>query len=230
MNWINDYQLFLFDFDGLLVNTEEIQFMAYKLMCAKRGIELKWSFADYCRVAHYSSDGVRKLIYQQHPQLLEEEPSWSVLYAEKKQILAGLLNEGTVTLMPGVEKFLTKLQDANVQRCVVTHSPDDLVAITRRNNPILNTIPTWLTREHYSLPKPNPECYQKAIQKLAKPEDNIIGFEDSPRGLTALMATRATPVLICPDIYPEIPDFVAKGALYYPSFESLPSEVLSTSG
>ena len=35
MDWIKKYQLFLFDFDGLLVNTEEMHFLAYKQMCEK---------------------------------------------------------------------------------------------------------------------------------------------------------------------------------------------------
>jgi haloacid dehalogenase superfamily, subfamily IA, variant 3 with third motif having DD or ED len=221
MDWIKEYQLFLFDFDGLLVNTEEIQFMAYKRMCAGRGVDLKWQFSDYCRVAHYSSEGLRDQIYAQYPELKDQEPSWNVLYSEKKKALADLLNEGAVHPMPGVVKLLTALQDAGIPRCVVTHSPDELVNIARRKNPIFNTIPVWFTRENYSHPKPNPECYLKAIETLAKPTDKVIGFEDSPRGLRALMGTRAKPVLVCPDIYPEIPTFVSAGVTYYPSFESL---------
>lgn len=221
VNWIKEYQLFLFDFDGLLVNTEEIQFMSYKRMCERRGVELKWDFADYCRVAHYSSEGLREQIYAQYPELKEQEPSWSVLYAEKKRALAELLNDGVVQPMPGVVKLLTALQDAGIRRCVVTHSADELVSIARKKNPIFNTIPNWFTREHYSQPKPNPECYLKAIDVLAKPDDKVIGFEDSPRGLRALMATRAKPVLVCPDIYPEIPSFVSAGATYFPSFDTI---------
>ena len=32
MRWISEYQLFLFDLDGLLVNTEELHYQAYKNM------------------------------------------------------------------------------------------------------------------------------------------------------------------------------------------------------
>jgi len=221
MDWINDFQLFMFDFDGLLVNTEEIHYLAYKRMCEGRGVTLDWDFNTYCSVAHYSADGLRDQIYAQYPQLYAEEPSWTVLYAEKKQAIIDLFNEGAVHPMPGVVELLTALQEASIPRCVVTHSADEIVSIIRRKNPILNTIPHWITREHYTNPKPNPECYIKAIDMLAKPEDRVVGFEDSPRGMRALMGSRAKPVIICESNYPEIPDFVEKGALHFPTLDSI---------
>lgn len=221
MQWIHKFNLFLFDFDGLLVNTEEIHFMAYKRMCAGRGFKLDWDFDRYCQIAHYSAEGLKIAIYEKFPMLKKIEPSWEVLYAEKKQAIIDLLNEDAVHLMPGVEALLQHLEEANIPRCVVTHSPDELVTVVRKKNPILNTIPTWITREHYHHPKPNPECYLKAIEMMAKPEERVIGFEDTPRGLRALMGTRAQPVLICRAHYPEIPEFIKKGALHFPSFDSI---------
>lgn len=221
MDWIEDYQLFLLDFDGLLVNTEEIHFLAYKEMCANHGFHLNWDFARYCQTAHYHSDKLREEIYSMFPELYQMQPDWNALYAEKKQIIVRLLQEGAVHLMPGVEKFLIALDRARIPRCVVTHSPKELIQVVREKHPILNTIPTWFTREHYSKPKPDPECYLKAIETLANKHDKVIGFEDTPRGLEALLKTRAQPVIICQIFYPEIPSFLEKGVKYYPSFERI---------
>lgn len=221
MDWIHTYQLFLFDFDGLLVNTEEIHFLAYKKMCVDRGYILTWDFNRYCQSAHYEADGMQQDIYREFPALYQQEPDWSVLYAEKRKAMISLLNSGAVHLMPGVEKLLKALQQFDIPRCVVTHSPDDQVTIIRKQNPILNTIPTWLTRESYTHPKPHPECYLNAIERLGKSAKNIIGFEDSPRGLKALLNTRALPILISQVPYPEIPELLMQGAIHYPSFNSL---------
>src|SRR3990172_6839619 len=49
MHWIYQFQLFLFDFDGLLVNTEDLHFAAYQKMCCDRGFELKWDFERFCQ-------------------------------------------------------------------------------------------------------------------------------------------------------------------------------------
>jgi HAD superfamily hydrolase (TIGR01509 family) len=223
MQWIQDYQLVLFDFDGLLVNTEEIHYMAYQRMCAQRGVTMDWSFENYCKIAHYSSDGLSEQLFKLYPALESQGAPWSQLYAEKKQAMVDLLNEGAVQLMPGVDKLLA-LEKASINRCVVTHSAVELIDAVRRQHSIFDSIPVWITREHYSNPKPDSECYLKAISMLAKPSDKVVGFEDSPRGLTALRGTRAKPVLVCEINYPEIPEFVAAGVAHYPSFTAIPDD------
>ena len=221
MRWIKNYQLFLFDFDGLLVNTEEIHYQAYKNMCAQRGFTLDWDFPKYCSIAHYTSGGLEEQIYADFPKLKAIEPSWKVLYGEKKQAFLDLVQNGAVHLMPGVETLLQALQEAGINRCVVTHSADELVSSIRKHNPILNSIPYWITREHYSQPKPSSECYLKAIEMLADENDKVIGFEDTPRGLQALMGTRANPVLVCDTAYPEIPSFIQNGVKHFTNLNNV---------
>jgi beta-phosphoglucomutase len=85
MQWIHEYQLFLFDFDGLLVNTEEIHYRAYQRMCAHYGVIMDMNFEDYCKIAHYHSEGLSEELYKQYPKLKEQESSWDILYAEKKK-------------------------------------------------------------------------------------------------------------------------------------------------
>ena len=218
MNWIHKYQLFLFDLDGLLVNTEHLHYLAYKMMLQARGFDLPWDFNRYCHTAHYHSDKIASELLELFPSLYSEGETWDHLYAEKKQAIMDLLKTGSVALMPGVPELLLAIQKANIKCCVVTHSPDELVSIIRKQHPTLDAIPYWITRRDYNLPKPNSECYLKAIQVYAEPSDNIIGFEDSPRGLTALMGTQARPVLICEVNYPEIPEFIQRGASHFSSF------------
>lgn len=219
MQWISDYQLFLFDLDGLLVNTEELHYRAYQQMCQNRGAPLQWDFSRYCQAAHYHSDTLREEIYRACPAL--KALDWKELYAEKQTEIKKLLGSGAVHLMPGAAELLKQLKAAGIQHAVVTHSSDDLVAIIRREHKILDAIPNWITRHHYTNPKPHPECYLKAIELLAKNGDRVVGFEDSPRGMNALLGSSAKPILICKAEYPEIPEFVEKGVLRFRSFEEL---------
>ena len=220
MDWIQDYQLILFDFDGLLVNTEKLHFKAYKNMLAAHGLKLPWTFHDFCEIAHYSSDGLQKEIYRIFPQFKKMEPEWKLPYQEKKQAFLDLVDEG-VELMNGARELITALHTRGVKMCVVTHSAKVLVDKIRLQNPILDIIPYWLTREDYSHAKPNPECYITAINRYAAPEDKIIGFEDAPRGLMALMETRAQPVIVCEISYPELPQFIKKGVVRLKSLHDL---------
>lgn len=196
MHWISQFQLFLFDLDGLLVNTEELHYQAYKRMLKNRGYALPWDFTKYFSIAQQDAEAPKRNIYAEFPELQQQEPNWDVLYAEKKQAYLDLLKSERAPLMPGVQELLEELSNKNVKRCVVTHSGKSLVDALCEKNPILRTIPHWITREDYSLPKPAPDGYLKAISALAGMHDRVIGFEDSSRGLRSLMATPATPILV----------------------------------
>ncbi|MCB1148956.1 MAG: HAD family phosphatase [Chlamydiia bacterium] len=221
MQWIHDYDLFLFDFDGLLVNTEEIHYGAYKRTFEARGYRMKWDFAEYIRIAHYSSEGLKERSYAELEGLFEEEPRWDVIYQEKTTHYLGLLESGAAALMPGVEEFLQLLERWNKKRAVVTHSGRRLIDKLREKNPALSSIEHWITREDYDKPKPDPECYRLAVERLAFAGDRVIGFEDSPRGLTALMGTDALPVIVTEMEYPEIPAFLERGAKHFRNFYEL---------
>ena len=226
--WILHYQLFLFDFDGLLVDTEHLHYQAYINMCAQRDFPLNWSFQRYSQAAHHQSSDLRDQIYAEFPKLQAMEPNWHVLYEEKKRHFLDLIENEPILLLPGVVDLLLALQEAGIKRCVVTNSAASMVQRIRKKNPLLETIPHWITREDYTQPKPHPECYQTAIAKLAQSHDRIIGFEDSPRGLHALLETKAKPVLICPPdssyldkVLPAHPH-----VRYYPSFTAIQNSLV----
>jgi beta-phosphoglucomutase len=222
MKWINNFDLFLFDFDGLLVNTEVLHFFAYINMLKKRGFDLGWSFDTYCSIAHLSNEGLKNEIYSKFPKLYEMQSSWEVLYNEKKNEYLDLLKKSRVELMPGVSKVLLTLKKSNKKSCVVTNSLLSQVQVIIENNPILKNIDHWITREDYKNPKPHPECYQKAIELYGKKEGRIVGFEDSIRGMLALTKTKATCVLISSSRHSKEEELLEKKVLHFDSFESIP--------
>lgn len=220
MKWIENFDLFLFDFDGLLVNTETLHYQAYQKMCAAQGVKLEWSFKKYCEIAHFSSTGLKENLLKEYPKLKESGMSWDGLYQEKKSAYLETYNEmltkGGVALMPGVERLLEALSQAKKRRCVVTHSPLEQIEKIRAGRPELSSIPLWLTREDYSNPKPAPDGYLLAIQKLGKEGDRIVGFEDSFKGYQSLCGAPCKPVIIS-DIYQPDGDVT-----HFASFEAIP--------
>ncbi len=197
MNWLQDYQLFLFDFDGVLVDTEHWHFVAYQMLCKRRGYQLTWDFTQFCREAHAKSMGVWEGLVREFPKLFEKDPR-EVLYEEKKQIYIDLLKEARLEMMEGVEVLLAALSEKGIPRAVVTNSPREHIEIIKRVLPVLQTIPVWITREDYARAKPAPDGYLQAIARLGKAGDRVIGFEDSVRGIQSLKAAGVEAVLICP--------------------------------
>ena len=216
MQWIHRFDLFLFDFDGLLVNTEHLHYQAYVNMLAKRGYALQLSFAKFIELAHLHSDAWKEALYAEIPDL---ESNWEDFYNGKKEAYLELIVSGKVELMPGVSTLLKALEEAQIRRCVVTHSILPYVELIRAQIPVLLTLPKWVTREEYEKPKPDPECYLRAIALYGKPDDRIIGFEDSLRGFKALRGTPATPILICPKHYPLLAMALEDGGKHFESLD-----------
>jgi beta-phosphoglucomutase len=220
MKWIQEYDLFLFDFDGLLVNTEHLHFQAYQAMCRWRGVELTWDFEQYCAIAHADAKGLNREIYAQYPALVAQEPRWEVLYAEKKAAYFQILSEGGMKLMPGVEGLLIELERHGIRRCVATNSFREQTETIKKELPVLQTIPVWITREDYSQPKPAPDAYLAALKRLSQPGDRVIGFEDTMRGWRALQAAGVKGVIVSSCLNEEFQkEFDDNNVLSFPSFE-----------
>src|SRR5690606_32858515 len=107
--------------------------------------------------------------------------------------------------------------EKKIPSCVVTNSPRVQVEAIRARSKPLQTITYWITREDYEKPKPNPECYQKAIALYGKPLDRVVGFEDSLKGYMALKQSGAKAVLICDENHPQMQREELQGALRFSS-------------
>lgn len=229
MDWVSHFDLFLFDFDGLLVDTEKQHFEAYQELCRRRGYQLPWDINQFFAIAHLDATGIRKALEALFPILFEQEPHWEVLYAEKKRIYEESLQKSTPSLMPGVQALLEKLAQLGRKRCVVTNSPLRQIELIRDRIPILQTIPKWYTRETYQKPKPAPDGYLLAMAELKAERDRVIGFEDSIRGYQSLKnAGVPTAVLICPQSHPLLTVERPESLLYASSFDDL-SQLFSDS-
>ncbi len=219
MNWIQNFDLFLFDFDGLLVDTENLHFRAYQELCQRRGNALPWDLNRFMQIAHADAGGIRREISALFPRMVEQE-IWDHLYAEKKAIYESLIEQGNLSLLPGVEPLLLKLASEGKRRCVVTNSTKKQTDAIRARIPALQSIPHWFTRESYERPKPAPDGYLKALQELKSEGDRVIGFEDSMRGYNSLQqAGIPTPVLICHPSHPQL--LGAKPELLVSSFSEV---------
>jgi beta-phosphoglucomutase len=219
MEWINNFDLFLFDFDGLLVDTEGLHYKAYKELCRRRGYMLPWDLSQYLHIAHSDTIGIRQGLQALFPELLKE--AWEDLYAEKKKIYETYLQSGELSLLPGVEPLLKELARLNKKRCVVTNSPLLQINLIKSQIPVLQTIPRWFTRETYDKPKPAPDGYLKALHELKAEGDHVIGFEDSIKGYASLkQAGVTTPILICPPTHYQLKHFDDK-RFYAPSMSGV---------
>ncbi len=223
--WLNFFDLLLFDFDGLLVDTEKLHWQAYQKMCENRGFLLPWSLEQFWEIAHLSEEGLKKEIYALFPALQRQESNWSLLYQEKKECYQELLYAGKVELMPGVAPLLEAIQEKNIARAVVTNSTQQQTDIVKKFIPSLSSIPLWITREKYTFSKPHPDPYETALKEMQISPERAIGFEDSLKGIQSMIGAKIqVPLLVCPEKHPQMSHPLVKNLLWVPSFLDLDSK------
>jgi HAD superfamily hydrolase (TIGR01509 family) len=188
----------LLDFDGLLVDTEPLHYAAYMQMAQERGVPLDWSFAEFCKKAHVREHGFFYALEEEYPAVFKQGLSKEILYADKKRIYENALSVAPLSLMEGVESVLRLLQERDIKRAVVTNSPRSQITTIQEKLPLLKTIPLWVTREDYKRAKPAPDGYLEALKRLKVEEELAVGFEDSVKGLQALLSAGVEAVFVSP--------------------------------
>ena len=92
----------------------------------------------------------------------------------------------------GAREFLAELKKAGVPTAIVTSSNNMKMAQVYKAHPDLHTlVDAILTSEDFSKSKPDPECFLKGMERLGGTPDTTVVFEDSIHGITAGRAAGA---------------------------------------
>ena len=170
----------LFDFDGVVVDTEPIYDLFWNDAAKRYGLGID-NFADIIKGTTL-------------PYILEKY--FSGYTEEFRQMVTKESTEYEKTMplppMPGSIEFIRMLKEHGVQIGLVTSSDNAKVKRAFGLLHLDNLFDTLVTADRITQGKPDPMCYLLAAKDLnVSPEDCIV-FEDSFNGLKAGMASGAT--------------------------------------
>lgn len=168
----------LFDFDGVIVDTES----QYTVFWDRMG-------AEYLGVEDFG----RRIKGQTLVQIFDGH--FSGMLKEQEEVVARL-NEYEAAMsydfLPGVVDFLHELKEAGVPTAIVTSSNQPKMEQVYRAHPQLDEmVDAILTSEDFSRSKPDPECFLKGMEILGGTPEETVVFEDSFHGLAAGRAAGA---------------------------------------
>jgi HAD superfamily hydrolase (TIGR01509 family) len=170
----------LWDNDGLLVDSEALFFDLTRKAFADAGYQLDsryWGI-EYLGNARHSSEIALEL--GMSPELARR-----VIGERNEAFLKSL--EQPVPLLPDVSETIGALA-GNIRLALVTGSPRDKVELMHRDNGLLGHFEVIITEDDIRQPKPHPEPYMKAIERLGLDPDRCLAVEDSRRGLASAHA------------------------------------------
>ncbi|WP_213358054.1 HAD family hydrolase [Chlamydiifrater phoenicopteri] len=193
---VENYQIFLFDFDGLLVNTEPYHFAAFKDACLEFGFALSIDFSQYYRLVSEGRLFLKNFLIELFPEIAS---CWEALYEKKERLYHNLLVKGSPQLMPGAASLIERICMEEKTSVLVTNSSGRFVDKVAEEHPVLQKLSFRIVREDYSRPKPYPDAYELAYSRYVSSNDRVVGFEDSIKGVQALSCIDADIVCVNKD-------------------------------
>lgn len=170
----------LWDNDGVLVDTEEMFFLATRDTLAGAGVDLtREQYIEFALTSGRSSFDLLEASGWSADQILR-------LRGERDLAYAAMLCTGCVA-MDGVIETLARLK-GKARMAIVTTSLRKHFDLAHRGSGVREYFDLILAREDYCQSKPHPEPYLTALDRLSVATDRSIAVEDSARGLQSALA------------------------------------------
>lgn len=186
---------FLFDVDGLLVDSERIFNICWREGAKSVGYDLSFDQALQLR----SCDS--KLAHQLFIEWFGDEDAYSKVRSARKALMADVKKYGTPSLKPGINDILQKLESKGINYAIVSSSPVARCRKYLEEVGISEKFETIISAEMVERGKPYPEIYAFACQQLGILPKESVSVEDSPNGLRSAHGAGCTTIMI-PDLSP----------------------------
>jgi HAD superfamily hydrolase (TIGR01509 family) len=170
----------IFDFDGLIMDTESPEVDAWKTIYAEYGQEFPldvWvrdvvgsSVANFDAAAHLATITGQNL----------DQPS---LRARVRAFRLDML--GRLPALPGVRDYIKAARRLGLRLAVASSSPHAWVEGYLHQLGLSNDFEAVICREDVRFVKPDPELFLKALDTLNLHADEVLVFEDSSNGVLA---------------------------------------------
>ena len=170
----------LFDHDGTLVDTEPVWAAAKVALAAEFGGT--WTEQDTLDCLGLSMKFTLDRLRERGVDLPDEQIN-ERLVAKVREALA----HQQVEFLPGIERFLTQVRDAQIPAAIVTNATTSIAQRTADAAPE-GTFSVIIGNDETTHPKPDPQPYLLAAQRLGVESSRCVALEDSPSGVRSATA------------------------------------------
>jgi HAD superfamily hydrolase (TIGR01509 family) len=175
-------QALIFDFDGLILDTETPEFLCWQNMYREHGFEFpqdKWALViggnDYSKF-----DAAEHLSFLTQGRL-DVQSLRARNSLESHNIV---VNQGP---LPGVVDYLEEAKRRGLKLAIASSSPHSWVDDHAQRIGVFHYFDYVITEDEVGRgrTKPNPDLFLLTLNRLQVPKEAVIVFEDSPNGVKA---------------------------------------------
>ena len=166
----------LWDMDGVLVNSMEYHYQAYREVLSQYGRDL--SREEYLG----SLIGLRNYVILRR--LLGDLPQEEIerLMAAKEAAFRRRV-EGNVEPLPGAAELVRRAHEAGLKQAIVSSTPCENIELVVDSLGLRSMFDTLVGEEDAQHGKPDPEGFLVAAERLSVPPVDCVVIEDAPEGI-----------------------------------------------
>ena len=168
----------IFDFDGLILDTEMPDYISWQGVYQAHGVELpleKWASIVGGK-AESDFDP-----YDYLETLVGEEVDREAIWIKRRKDYIEHLESQPI--LPGVESYLADAKKTGLKLGIASSSPENWVVGHLTRLGLVEEFDAICTADDVEQTKPDPELFLLTAEKLGVAPDEVIVFEDSPNGV-----------------------------------------------
>ena len=177
---------FIFDLDGVIVDTAKYHYLAWKKLAKKLGFEFTHEQNELFKGVSRKrcleillEIGAIKVTQEQFDRWMIEKNQDYLVYIEEMD---------ASEILPDVPKVLNYLKDKNISIALGSASKNAKPILEKVN--LLSYFDVIVDGNNVTKAKPDPEVFLMAAQQLGVPAENCIVFEDAVAGIRAANAAK----------------------------------------
>ncbi len=168
----------IFDFDGLIVDSESPGFQAWSELYTSHGCSLPFEKYAVC-IGTIDGFDLHGYLEEQSGRSLDRGEIESACNRRWLQLMRGQ------PLLPGIAACVSSARTRGLKLAVASSSTEKWVTGNLQRFSLLDHFDAICTRDYVEAVKPDPALYLLALERLGVQSHEAIAFEDSPHGILA---------------------------------------------
>ena len=192
----------IFDVDGTLAETEELHRQAFNETFTAENLPWHWDQPLYAQLLEVTGgkERIAHYIATHTPATPMEAPRIAAVHAAKTARYTALIDNGTITLRPGIPELLQDAAAAGLRLAIATTTSRPNVDALLRATLGANPFEVIACGDEVAAKKPAPDIYELALQRLALPPEDCIAIEDTLNGVRSAQGAGLR-CIVTPSLY-----------------------------
>jgi len=217
---VSDVEALVFDFDGLLMDTETTLLSSWRAEWRHHGLRL-----DEARFFAEHGGDVTEERYAALAAAVG--PGYDRAASHVRRIAHRDALHAALGLAPGIRDWLDDAPAAGLRLAVASSSPRSWVEAHLSRSGDLSRFEVVACGDEVAAHKPDPAVYELALRRLGVRPDRAVAFEDTPHGVAAAKAAGLRCVAV-PNAYADPSRFAAADLVLSSAVQASLTEVLAT--